>query len=657
MKPAGTTEVKASGRTARAGLKRPVRALESAREFFKEVWSYTAGKFGVIMLCVLIVTSIYALLVIPPEFVSLWEAAPYWEENPQLVPPAWVCSLGVPCAPHFAGTKTQPDVAYEVMGKYYYNYTFTYDLGAEVFPQDLLVKLVGIKVPIVGNKPVQPTITVTIQRPDGLAIKLGSIVVSANATGGQDLVKVGTKDSPLKVDIDVRSLTLSIADYYNLRIPAEIVGADPALQGLAEAVALGNIEDITRRHSQDVIFGKPRFSVKVRDQSVYLSKIISELDAILRSLGKSTDPKQIALKSRLTNVINILMELNNSKTSLAEFVAKLKTVKTELENAWKEAFVELLLPSEQLSKLSDLAQFVDKYVTRLSTTGEYFAVSLDMQPLPGRYLITVSAVYDAREVGVDISGLTSPPIDQVRVVIKGTAYGLVGTDDLGRDLAQLLLYGFPIALGIGAFSAFVTTIIGLLLGVISGYYGGVVDEVIQRTADIIGNIPWLPVLIMMAYIAQQLFAGYPPAVKATAILMTIMGVLILTGWGGLAITVRAMTLSIKEEPYVEAALALGASKWRIIVKHILPQVGIYAVASLVSGVPGAILTEAGLSVLGIRHGWPTWGAVLSRARDLGRYDVWWWILPPGILLSTTSLTFIALGLAIEKIVEPRLRTL
>ncbi|MEM0377912.1 MAG: ABC transporter permease subunit, partial [Thermosphaera sp.] len=118
-----------------------------------------------------------------------------------------------------------------------------------------------------------------------------------------------------------------------------------------------------------------------------------------------------------------------------------------------------------------------------------------------------------------------------------------------------------------------------------------------------------------------------------------------------------MTLSIKEEPYIDAAKALGASNSRIIFKHIFPQVAMYASASLVASVPGAILSEAGLSVLGIRHGWPTWGAILSRARDTGRYDIWWWILPPGIMLSLTSLAFILLGLAVEKIVEPRLRTL
>jgi peptide/nickel transport system permease protein len=641
---------------AEVGLRKPLGALESAKGFFEEVWSYSSGKFGIVMLCMLITVSIYALVVVPPEFVSLWETASYWEENPQLVPPAWVCGLGVPCAPHLVETRAKPDLAYNVFSKYYYNYTFTYDLGAEVFPQDLAVRLVGVKVPVINNKPIQPTVTVTLHRPDGLTVNIGNTVISVNATG-QELVKVGTSSAPLKIDIDARSLTLSIVDYYGLKIPPELIGSDPAFQGLAEAVVLGNVEEVVRRHCQDVMFGKPSLYVEVKDQSMYTGKMVSDLDAVIKSIGDPSNPKQSDLRVKLINIRNILAELNRSKTSLTDFAEKLKIVKTELASAWKEAFIELLLPSEQLSKLSDLVQFVDRYISRLSQTGEYFTTRLSMHPLPGRYVVTVSIIYDVREVGVDIGRTMSMPVDQVNVVVKGTAFGLVGTDDLGRDLAQLLLYGFPIALGIGVFSAFVTTVIGLLLGVISGYYGGIVDEVIQRTADIIGNIPWLPVLIMMAYIAQQLFAGYPPAVKAMAILMTILGVLILTGWGGLAITVRAMTLSIKEEPYVEAALALGASGWRIIMKHILPQVGIYAVASLVSGVPGAILTEAGLSILGIRHGWPTWGAVLSRARDLGRYDVWWWILPPGILLSVTSLTFIALGLAIEKIVEPRLRTL
>jgi peptide/nickel transport system permease protein len=638
-------------------IKKSRGAMESTKSFLREVWSYSSGKFGVIMLIILILISIYALAVVPPEFVASWESASYWEENPQLVPPAWICQFGFSCAPNFAEIKVKPDVVNTIFNKYYYNYTFDYNLDSEVFPQDLIVKLVGVKVPIINNKPIQPTVVITLQRPDGLTVNIGNKVVQANATSGE-VIKVGTSSSPLKIDIDTRTLTLSIIDYYKLKVPAEIVGTEPTYQALGEAVILGRVEEFTRRRSQEVMFGKPIVRIDVKPQSGSLNRLISDLEVVIKSVNGTTEPKQLDLKEKLINVRKILVEVNSTVLTLTDFMEKLQVVKSELSNAWKEAFVDLLLPSDQLSKLSDMVQYVDKYMTRLSQTDEFFTVDLSMQPIPGKYMITVSIIYDLSEIGgVNPGTLTSSPADQVKVIVKGTAYGLIGTDYLGRDLAELLLYGFPIALGIGVFSAFVTTVIGLLLGVISGFYGGFIDELIQRTADIIGNIPWLPILIIMAYIAQQVFAAYSPATKAMGILFTILGILILTGWGGLAITVRAMTLSIKEEPYVEAALALGASKWKIIIKHILPQVSIYAVASLISGVPGAILTEAGLSILGIRHGWPTWGAVLSSARDLGRYDVWWWILPPGVLLSLTSLTFIALGLAMEKIVEPRLRTL
>ncbi|MCD6084156.1 MAG: ABC transporter permease, partial [Desulfurococcales archaeon] len=182
-------------------------------------------------------------------------------------------------------------------------------------------------------------------------------------------------------------------------------------------------------------------------------------------------------------------------------------------------------------------------------------------------------------------------------------------------------------------------------GAVSAYFGGLVDEFLQRVIDVLGNVPLLPILILLVDIT-------PVDLR----LPVIMIVLIVFGWGGLAIVVRSMTLSIKEEPYVEAARAIGAGSARIIFKHIIPQILPYAAATLVFSVPNAILTEAGLSVLGLEHGWPTWGKVLASARMSARYDIWWWILPPGILLAVTSLTFVLLGMAIETIVEPRLRT-
>ncbi|WFO76178.1 ABC transporter permease [Desulfurococcaceae archaeon MEX13E-LK6-19] len=274
--------------------------------------------------------------------------------------------------------------------------------------------------------------------------------------------------------------------------------------------------------------------------------------------------------------------------------------------------------------------------------------TIKTKPLLGDYKIVLKLVYSREAFGLEEA------VEKVKFVVKGNAYGISGTDNRGRDLAQGLLYGFPIAMTIGVVTATVTIIIGLMLGVISGYYGGLVDELIQRLVDVMGSIPLLPILILIVN-ATYSMPNFPhdPIWR----LAVILGVLIVFGWGGLAIVVRSMTLSIKEEPYIDAARALGAGNRRIIFKHIIPQLIPYAMASLVFSVPNAILTEAGLSVIGIEHGLPTWGRILADARAQAKLYLWWWIIPPGLLISITSLTFVLLGMAIERIVEPRLRTL
>ncbi len=280
-----------------------------------------------------------------------------------------------------------------------------------------------------------------------------------------------------------------------------------------------------------------------------------------------------------------------------------------------------------------------------------------IKPLRGTYEVELIVTYLAR--GVSLEALKNVieageiGVREVKMVIEGSAYGLMGTDSYGRDIYRALLYSFPVELVIGFIAAVAAVVIGLMMGVISGYYGGWVDEIIQRVIDIMGAIPALPILILVGAALQE--RGASPWMM----LFVIIAFLIIFGWGGLAIIVRSMTLSIKSEPYVDAAKTLGASNIYIIFKHIIPQIVPYAMASLVFSVPAAVLTEAGLSVLGIRHNLPTWGTVLADARDYvyagGSYGVWWWILPPGILMGLMSVAFVFLGLALETIVEPRLR--
>jgi len=328
--------------------------------------------------------------------------------------------------------------------------------------------------------------------------------------------------------------------------------------------------------------------------------------------------------------------------------------------------LERLVAGIEIKMRCDL--FAPRYIEyyRLNTTVDslctllnrpIFGEPLDVRasgfkPITGEYQVTLALLYtgvEPRDIERLIRNGDVSVSPSIRVI--GNSYGLLGTDTKGRDLFQGLLYGFPVALIIGLSVAFAVVAIGLVLGVISGYFGGRVDEVIQRLVDVIVNIPLLPLLVLVGVAIQTGgWTGWPA-------LTIIMAVLVAFSWGGVTIIVRSMTLSIKAEPYIEAAKALGASTWRIVFRHIIPQIVPYATAVLVFSVPGAIIAEAGLSVLGIDHGLPTWGRILADAQaERGvAYAMWWWVLPPGLMLGLFSFAFVALGFTLETIVEPRLR--
>lgn len=302
----------------------------------------------------------------------------------------------------------------------------------------------------------------------------------------------------------------------------------------------------------------------------------------------------------------------------------------------------------RLSVSGMLQELIFKQVTNVSPEGNV----IEAKTLPGDYLFRLNITY--------VNAYSAPSIiaDEINLVVFGSCYGLMGTDYLGRDLFMGLLYGFPIALAIGLSVAILSTLIGVIAGIVSGYYGGLVDESIQRTVDVLGNIPLLPILVLIAtsvQASQFITQIQDPVAKGWTLLSIILAVLVIFGWPGLAIVIRSFTLSIKSEPYVEVARALGAGNRRIMFQHILPQLTPYIIASLVLSTPSAIIAEAGLAVLGISHGLPTWGGILADARVKGYITYWWWIFPPGILITITSMTFIFLGLALEMYAEPRLK--
>ena len=232
-----------------------------------------------------------------------------------------------------------------------------------------------------------------------------------------------------------------------------------------------------------------------------------------------------------------------------------------------------------------------------------------------------------------------------RLIIGGKAFGMMGTDELRRDLAIGLLLGTPLALFIGLAVAIGSVVAGLLYGVYAGFKGKKTDEAMMRLNDVIYALPALPFLIILAVtISNSIFM--------------MVAFLMLFGWVGIAKVSRSMALQIKTKGYVEAAQMMGQKNSKIILKHIVPQLLPYAMASIAISVPAAITTEAGLSFLGLGDPtFPTWGQILHDANIYGAAPrgLWWWIAPPGVMIAITGLAFVFIGNALDSIVNPKLK--
>jgi len=232
-----------------------------------------------------------------------------------------------------------------------------------------------------------------------------------------------------------------------------------------------------------------------------------------------------------------------------------------------------------------------------------------------------------------------------KLILGGKAYGMMGTDELRRDLAVGLLWGTPLALFIGIAVAVGSVIAGLIYGVYSGFKGKKTDEAMMRFNDVIYALPALPFLIILAVtISNSIFL--------------LVGFLMIFGWVGIAKVSRSMALQIKTRQYVEASQMMGQKNSKIVFKHIIPQLLPYAFASIAISVPAAITTEAGISFLGLGDPtFPTWGQILHDANTYGAAarGLWWWIVPPGIMIAITGLAFVFIGNALDAIVNPKLR--
>jgi len=225
---------------------------------------------------------------------------------------------------------------------------------------------------------------------------------------------------------------------------------------------------------------------------------------------------------------------------------------------------------------------------------------------------------------------------------------LLGTDINGRDVFSRILFGGRVSMTIGFLALFILFPIGLLYGGIAGYFGGKIDVIMMRFAEAIMSIPSFYLLIILASIL-------PSGMTSVQRFMLIVIILALIGWAGFARVVRGMVLSVKNQEYISAAKTIGASNFRIIVKHVLPQTTSFVIVAMTLSVPSYILSESGLSFLGLGIQQPdaSWGNMLKEAQEYTNIIYRPWLLTPGFLIFIAVLAFNLIGDTIRDILDPK----
>lgn len=235
---------------------------------------------------------------------------------------------------------------------------------------------------------------------------------------------------------------------------------------------------------------------------------------------------------------------------------------------------------------------------------------------------------------------------EARFISMGQVHGAAGTDHRRRDLSLALLWGAPIALSFGLLAALGTTFTTMFIAAVGVWFGGVVDEVIQRITEIYMVLPFLPILIMVGVFYSRS-------------IWVMLGVVILISIFGAAIkNYRAIFLQIKEAAYIEAARSYGAGNWRIISRYLVPRIVPILIPGLISAIPSYVFLEASLALLGLGDPiLPTWGKIINDANMNGALynGYYYWVLQPAALLMITGLGFAMIGFALDRIFNPKLR--
>ncbi|NLD74378.1 MAG: ABC transporter permease [Chloroflexi bacterium] len=233
------------------------------------------------------------------------------------------------------------------------------------------------------------------------------------------------------------------------------------------------------------------------------------------------------------------------------------------------------------------------------------------------------------------------PVDSTQVV------HLAGADRLGRDVLSRMIYGTRISMSIGLVGVALSFVLGTILGGVSGYYGGVIDEAIQRVIEFLRSIPTIPLWMGLA-------AAVPTNWPPLRIYFAITVILSIIGWTGLARSVRGRFLALREEDFVVCARLDNASEMRVILRHMVPSFASHMIASITLAIPGMILSETSLSFLGLGLQPPvvSWGVLLQDAQNIRAVSSAPWLLSPALLVVVTVLTLNFLGDGLRDAADP-----
>ncbi|MCX5386033.1 ABC transporter permease [Streptomyces sp. NBC_00083] len=261
--------------------------------------------------------------------------------------------------------------------------------------------------------------------------------------------------------------------------------------------------------------------------------------------------------------------------------------------------------------------------------------------LAGLTVIALVALTAPLTVGDDIQSVTTAPGSALE---SPSLRFPLGTDQFGRSLLGLLVWGARVSLAVGLLAAALSVAIGTLVGILAGHYGGWLATVLMRVTDWFLVMPTLVLAIVLATVMSHS-------------LWTVVVAIGVTSWPTTARLVRAQTIAVESRPYIERARALGGGHRHIMSRHVLPNVMPLVLAQTTLGISNAILTEATLAFLGL--GDPTvvsWGGMLQDAREAGAVSSghWWYLAPPGIAIALVALSFTLCGRAVEAVLNPKL---